>query len=96
MKDKFFSILAHDLKNPFTNLHSLSDLIIRNYTELEESDKLMALQNINKPGGTAGETGTGPGLVLCSEFVTKNASRFCCKSVQGKGSPFLFAIPAAN
>ncbi len=226
MKDKFFSILAHDLKNPFTNLYSLSDLIIRNYTELEENDKLMALQNINKsagfiftllenlltwansqrgkmtfspvpfdlsglievnanlhriqaenkgieikvsttepemafgdremidtvirnlvsnaikftseggsidisihqkdgnmevrikdtgvgipPGdmdklfhidvkykstGTAGETGTGLGLVLCSEFVTKNAGRIWCESVQGKGSTFIFTIPAAN
>ncbi|HYW95789.1 MAG TPA: two-component regulator propeller domain-containing protein, partial [Bacteroidales bacterium] len=48
MKDKFFSILAHDLKNPFTNLYSLSDLVIRNYHELTEDEKMMALKNIHK------------------------------------------------
>ncbi len=48
MKDKFLSILAHDLKNPFTNLYSMSDLVIRNYQDLTEEEKVMALKNIHK------------------------------------------------
>jgi ligand-binding sensor domain-containing protein/signal transduction histidine kinase len=47
-KDKFFSILAHDLKNPFTNLYSMSELIAGNYDTLEEEEKIKILQSINK------------------------------------------------
>jgi len=47
-KDTFFSILAHDLKNPFSSLHSMSDMMIDNYQNLEEKDKFMMLKNMNK------------------------------------------------
>lgn len=47
-KDKFFSILAHDLKNPFSNLYSMSELISGNYNNLNEEEKVMMLKNINK------------------------------------------------
>jgi PAS domain S-box-containing protein len=46
-KDKFFSILAHDLKNPFTSLYSLSQMIDESYHNLEEEDKLLALKRIH-------------------------------------------------
>lgn len=38
-KDKFFSIIAHDLKNPFTSLLSISELLSQNYETLDEEDK---------------------------------------------------------
>jgi PAS domain S-box-containing protein len=47
-KDTFFSILAHDLKNPFSSLHSMSELVIRDYQDMEEEDKLQVLNNIHK------------------------------------------------
>ncbi len=47
-KDAFFSILAHDLKNPFSSLHSMSGMMIDNYQNLEEEEKVMALKNIHK------------------------------------------------
>jgi signal transduction histidine kinase/ligand-binding sensor domain-containing protein len=47
-KDKFFSILAHDLKNPFSNLYSMSELLAGNYDKLDEDEKLKMLESINK------------------------------------------------
>lgn len=47
-KDKFFSILAHDLKNPFSNLYSMSELISGNYDSLDEEEKVMMLKKMNK------------------------------------------------
>ena len=37
-KDKFFSIISHDLKNPIANIIGFSDLIIEDYKELESAD----------------------------------------------------------
>ncbi|MBI9061040.1 MAG: PAS domain-containing protein [Marinilabiliaceae bacterium] len=50
-KDKFFSILAHDLKNPFASLYSLSQLVDENYENLDEEDKLIALKRIHQSAG---------------------------------------------
>jgi len=47
-KDTFFSILAHDLKNPFSNLYSMSELISKNYESLDEEEKLTMLRKMNK------------------------------------------------
>ncbi len=38
-KDKFFSIIAHDLKNPFASMKNLSDMLHDNYSLLDEEDK---------------------------------------------------------
>lgn len=43
--------------------------------------------------GTNNETGTGLGLILCKEFLEKNAGRLMIESEPGKGSTFSFTLP---
>ncbi len=38
-KDKFFSLIAHDLKNPFVAITSLSDLLVKDHQKLTEEEK---------------------------------------------------------
>lgn len=47
-KDKFFSILAHDLKSPFTSLLGYSDLIANDLIDLSPEETKDAVTNINK------------------------------------------------
>jgi len=45
--------------------------------------------------GTAGETGTGLGLILCKDFVTKNGGTIKVESTLKEGSAFVFTLPLA-
>jgi signal transduction histidine kinase len=38
-KDKFFSIVAHDLKNPFNSLMVLTDLLINDYNSFTDNER---------------------------------------------------------
>jgi signal transduction histidine kinase len=44
--------------------------------------------------GTAGESGTGLGLILCKELVIKNKGTLEVISKQGEGSSFIVKLPA--
>ncbi len=47
-KDKFFSIIAHDLKNPFSSLLGLSELLETDFNELSDEEKLSYISEIRK------------------------------------------------
>jgi signal transduction histidine kinase len=46
-KDKFFSIMAHDLKNPLGSMVSLADMINHNFNRIPAADLETFLQNLH-------------------------------------------------
>lgn len=47
-KDKFFSIIAHDLKNPFNALLGFTDLLIEDWDLIDEETKLSVIKDLRK------------------------------------------------
>jgi len=51
-KDKFFSIIAHDLKSPFQGLLGCSNFLLNEFDSLDLDDKLKLTQDINGAANT--------------------------------------------
>lgn len=61
----------------------------------EDTLEKLNQNNYYSTKGTASESGTGLGLMLCKEFLTKNGGQLFIESKPGKGSTFSFTLPAA-
>lgn len=56
-------------------------------------DKLFKVERHHTTIGTAQETGTGLGLVLCYEMVNQHGGQIQCQSEIGQGTTFFFTMP---
>ena len=79
-------------KMPEYTLFSISDTGVG----MDESQKasIFGLGDKTSKAGTAGEKGTGLGLVLCKEFVERHGGKIWVESTLGSGSNFKFTIPS--
>jgi len=62
----------------------------------ESQEKIFRYDQPFMNKGTAGETGSGLGLILCKDFVEKNGGTIKVESKPGSGSTFTFTLPAAS
>jgi two-component system, sensor histidine kinase and response regulator len=62
----------------------------------ENIEKLFRIDLNYSTRGTADESGTGLGLILCKEFIVRNGGSIWVESEFGKGSTFKFILPKAS
>jgi len=56
-------------------------------------EKLFSFTLVRSTQGTANETGTGLGLLLCKEFVDKHCGKIWVESIVGQGTTVSFSLP---
>jgi signal transduction histidine kinase len=61
-----------------------------------DMSRLFQFEELHTTTGTAGEPGTGLGLIICQEFIKKHGGEISIKSEPDKGSTFTFTLPKAE
>ena len=59
---------------------------------LDKQGKLFSFGEFHSTSGTAGEPGTGLGLIICFEFIKKHGGKLSFSSESGKGTSFAFYL----
>ena len=59
----------------------------------ETVDKLLVVSRNRSTAGTAGEQGSGMGLLICKEFLSRHNGRIKIESEIGKGTKFILSFP---
>ncbi len=62
----------------------------------KDQQKLFRIDTYHTTIGTNDEPGTGVGLIFCKELVEKNDGKIWVESELGKGSKFIFTLPAGK
>lgn len=78
-------------RRPGEWLVEVSDSGVGMAPELQE--RILKIDSRKQRAGTAGETGSGFGLLLCEDFVQRHGGRLYWASSPGEGSTFGFTLP---
>ncbi|MEM7536532.1 MAG: hybrid sensor histidine kinase/response regulator [Chloroflexota bacterium] len=62
----------------------------------DQCNRLFRIDTMQSTNGTSGESGTGLGLILCHEFVSKHGGDIMVKSKKGDGTTFSFTLPICD
>jgi PAS domain S-box-containing protein len=62
----------------------------------DQIGNLFELSGDKQRAGTANETGTGLGLIICHDFVSRMGGKIYVKSTVGKGTTFFFTLPHSD
>lgn len=87
------------IKVTFNQKDKLGEITISdngNGIPIEDQQKLFKLNENYSTPDTEQKTGSGLGLILCNEFITKNKGHIYVKSEPGEGSEFSFTLPNSS
>jgi signal transduction histidine kinase len=88
-------------ENGLVSVHSTTENNNR-IIAIQDNGVGMSLENMEKlfnqhlhptTKGTANEKGTGLGLILCKDFITRNGGNIWVESAKNKGTTFFFSLP---
>jgi signal transduction histidine kinase len=88
-------------ENGLVSVHSTTENNNR-IIAIQDNGVGMSLENMKKlfnqhlhptTKGTANEKGTGLGLILCKDFITRNGGNIWVESTKNKGTTFFFSLP---
>ncbi|PCH70501.1 MAG: hypothetical protein COC06_04475 [Bacteroidales bacterium] len=102
------NLLSNAIKFSFPNqIIELSSKRMNGFVVIQVSDQgigmtekqlkqLFKIDTVFTSEGTANESGTGFGLMLCKEFSELNGGEIWAESVKNKGTSFFFSIPKSK